>query len=127
MCLSSKSTSSTFSPDRNVLSMTRPWRMCLSFVRTNAQPLPELGGRHLHRALTLPFQARAQGAFQSRACVGVVRLLAQDPNEDVEGLLGEALVEAQGAERGRHERVVGEHTGEAADLAVVRRSPQEPE
>src|SRR6266850_1331032 len=42
MCFSSKSTSSTFSPARNVLSMTRPCRMCLSLVRTKAPPLPGL-------------------------------------------------------------------------------------
>src|SRR5438552_510687 len=42
MCFSSKSTSSTFSPERNVLSMTLPSFMCLSFVRTNAPPLPGL-------------------------------------------------------------------------------------
>ena len=40
MCLSSKSTSSTFSPDRNVLSITFPSFMFLSFVRTKAPPLP---------------------------------------------------------------------------------------
>src|SRR5437763_983567 len=42
MCFSSKSTSSTFSPARKVLSMTRPCRMCLSLVRTKAPPLPGL-------------------------------------------------------------------------------------
>src|SRR2546428_515823 len=42
MCFSSYSTSSTFSPERNVLSMTLPSRMCLSLVRTKAPPLPGL-------------------------------------------------------------------------------------
>jgi len=42
MCLSSKSTSATFSPERNVLSITFPSRMCLSLVRTNAPPFPGL-------------------------------------------------------------------------------------
>src|SRR2546430_7516417 len=40
MCLSSASTSSTFSPERNVLSITFPSIMCLSLVRTNAPPFP---------------------------------------------------------------------------------------
>ena len=42
MCFSSKSTSSTFSPARKVLSITRPAFMCLSLVRTKAPPLPGL-------------------------------------------------------------------------------------
>jgi len=73
MRFSSKSTSSTFSPARNVLSMTRPSFMCLSLVRTKGpalaglhvleiddavrltveldlQPPLELRGRHLHRS-----------------------------------------------------------------------------
>src|SRR5262247_1658232 len=126
---SSKSTSSTFSPARNVLSMTRPSRMCLSLVRTKAPPLPGLTcwkstivygapsnwilSPFLNSAvetcielwpfpsLSLHPKRRVEPFSRDR----VARIPPKEAHEDLGGLVHQALREANPAARERHERV----------------------
>jgi len=135
MCFSSKSTSSTFSPARKVLSMTRPCRMCLSLVRTKAPPLPGLTcwkstmvygcpscwilSPFLNSAVdtcmrsTFPFLGLGpERLVQALADPGIARVLLHEAQEDLRCLVGQALLEAQGAEAHRRERVVLEDATE---------------
>src|SRR3990172_3188518 len=133
MCLSSKSTSATFSPARKVLSMTRPCRMCLSLVRTKAPPLPGLTcwkstmvygcpsnwifSPFLNSAVdtcmrlcSLPFLGLGpQRLFEALAGPGVARVLPGQAQEDLRRFLAESLLEAEGAHAYRRERVVRQH------------------
>src|SRR6202795_4661710 len=133
MCLSSKSTSSTFSPARKVLSMTRPCLMCLSLVRTKAPPLPGLTcwkstmvygcpsnwifSPFLNSAVdtcmtlwSLPFLGLGpQRLLEALAGPGIARVLPGQPQEDLRRFLAESLLEAQGAHAHRGERVVRQY------------------
>src|SRR3984893_4655606 len=145
MCFSSKSTSSTFSPARKVLSMTRPCRMCLSLVRTKAPPLPGLTcwkstivygcpscwilSPFLNSAVdtcmrsTFPFLGLGpERLVQALAGPGIARVLLHEAQEDLRRLVGEALLEAQGAEAHRRERVILEDAakGRALTRAAAR-------
>src|ERR1700730_2825217 len=132
MCFSSKSTSSTFSPARNVLSITRPSRMCLSLVRTNAPPLPGLTcwkstmvygspskrifRPFLNSAVDTCMRSRplpslslqSKRLFQASAGPRVSQIAAEETQEDLRCLVDQALLEADPAEAHRHERVVGQ-------------------
>src|SRR3984893_8843930 len=131
MCFSSKSTSSTFSPARNVLSMTRPWRMCLSLVRTKAPPLPGLtcwkstmvygcpscwilspfsnSAVDTCMRSTFPFLGLGpERLVQALADPGIARVLLHEAQEDLRRLVGEALLEARASEVHRGERVTRE-------------------
>src|SRR6266849_4403604 len=140
MCFSSKSTSSTFSPARNVLSMTRPCRMCLSLVRTKAPPLPGLTcwkstmvygcpscwilSPFLNSAVdtcmrsTFPFLGLGpERLVQALPDPGIARVLLHEAQEDLCRLVGEPLLEAEGAEAHGRERVVLEDAAEGRALA----------
>src|SRR5712692_6076920 len=140
MCFSSKSTSSTFSPARNVLSITRPCRMCLSLVRTKAPPLPGLTcwkstmvygcpscwilSPFLNSAVdtcmrsTFPFLGLGpERLVQALADPGIARVLLHEAQEDLRRLVGEPLLEAEGAEAHGRERVVLEDAAEGRALA----------
>src|SRR5215470_8977490 len=136
MCFSSKSTSSTFSPARNVLSMTRPCRMCLSLVRTKAPPLPGLTcwkSTMLYGCpsnwIFSPFLKSAvdtcmgswslsslglgaQRLFEAGPGPRVVRMLLAQPKKDHGRVVGEPLLEADRAHARREERLVGEEPPE---------------
>src|SRR6266849_4403100 len=140
MCFSSKSTSSTFSPARNVLSMTRPCRMCLSLVRTKAPPLPGLTcwkstmvygcpscwilSPFLNSAVdtcmrsTFPFLGLGpERLVQALPDPGIARVLLHEAQEDLRRLVGEPLLEAEGAEAHGRERVVLEDAAEGRAFA----------
>src|SRR6266496_4419490 len=130
MCLSSKSTSSTFSPARNVLSMTRPCLMCLSLVRTKAPPLPGLTcwkstmvygcpsnwifNPFLNSAVDtcmtlwpLPFLGLGpQRLFETVAGLGIARVLPCQAQEDLRRFVVEPLLEAEGAHARCRERII---------------------
>src|SRR6266702_244714 len=132
MCLSSKSTSSTFSPDRNVLSMTLPSFMCLSFVRTNAPPLPGLtcwkativyGAPSnwifmpfLHSAVDTtmrsgPFPSlslESESLFEALAGPSVAQVAAEQTQEDLRRFVDQPLHQAERAEAQGGECVVGQ-------------------
>src|SRR5438105_4426302 len=131
MCFSSYSTSSTFSPERNVLSITLPRRMCFSFVRTKAPPLPGLTcwkstmaygcpSKTMRRPflnsavdtcmglLASPSQARTQRGFQPLARLDVVGRPPHHAREHQRCLVGQPLLQAHGAEAERGERLVGQ-------------------
>src|ERR1044071_5621812 len=136
MCFSSKSTSSTFSPARNVLSITRPCRMCLSLVRTKAPPLPGLTcwkstmvygcpsnwifSPFLNSAVdpcmglwSLSFLGLGpERLFEACAGLHVARVLPAQAKKDQCRVVGEPLLEAEGAHARGDERVVGEHATE---------------
>src|SRR5882724_605819 len=139
MCFSSKSTSSTFSPARNVLSMTRPCRMCLSLVRTKAPPLPGLTcwkstmvygspscwilSPFLNSAVdtcmrsAFPFLGLGpERLVQALADPGIARVLLHEAQEDLRRLVGKPLLEAEGAEAHGRERVVLEDAAEGRAL-----------
>src|SRR4029453_4218775 len=136
MCLSSKSTSSTFSPARNVLSITRPCRMCLSLVRTKAPPLPGLTcwkstmvygcpsnwilSPFLNSAVdtcmglwSLSFLGLGlERLFEVRAGLHVARILPAQAKKDHGRIVGEPLLEAEGAHARGDECIVGKHATE---------------
>src|SRR5678815_2931227 len=119
MRFSSKSTSSTFSPARKVLSITRPARMCLSLVRTKAPPLPgltcwkstmEYGSPSnwilrpfLNSAVDTcmwlwPFPSLSldpERLVEALPGPGVARVPSEEAQEDLGRLLDEALLEAE--------------------------------
>src|SRR3989442_3350662 len=140
MCFSSKSTSSTFSPARKVLSMTRRCRMWLSLVRTKAPPLPGLTcwkstmvygcpscwilSPFLNSAVdtcmrsTFPFLGLGpERLVQALADPGIARVLLHEAQEDLRCLVGETLLEAQGAEAHRRERAVVDDATDGRALA----------
>src|SRR5215472_11738516 len=136
MCFSSKSTSSTFSPARNVLSMTRPCRMCLSLVRTKAPPLPGLTcwkstilygcpsnwifSPFLNSAVETCIRSRSlsflglgpERLVEAGADLHVARVLAAQAKEYQGRVVDQPLLQAQRAHARRHERVVREHAAE---------------
>src|SRR6185503_9825677 len=148
ICFSSKSTSSTFSPARNVLSMTRPCRMCLSLVRTKAPPLPGLTcwkSTMLYGCpsswIFRPFLKSAvdttmvlwplpslrldpERLLQSLPGDRVARILVETAQEDLSRLVHQPLLEANGAERLRGERVVGEQRRQRRALRRLPAPPQ---
>src|SRR5215510_9361423 len=136
MCFSSKSTSSTFSPARKVLSMTRPCRMCLSLVRTKAPPLP---GLTCWKSTILygcpsnwifrPFLNSAvetciascslsslglgsQGLVEARTSLHVAWVLATQAKEYQSRIVDQSLLQAERAHARRHEGVVDEDAAE---------------
>src|SRR5262245_52129282 len=136
MCFSSKSTSSTFSPARNVLSITRPCRMCLSLVRTKAPPLPGLTcwkSTMLYGCpsnwIFSPFlksavdtcirlwslsslSLGAERLFEPGPGPLVVRVLPAQPKEDHGRVVREPLLETERAHARGDERLVGQETSE---------------
>src|SRR5215468_4771223 len=132
MRFSSKSTNSTFSPARKVLSMTRPCFMCLSLVRTNAPPLPGLTcwkstilygwpsnwifSPFLKSAVDTcialwPFPSlhlESNGLLQPFPGARRARLLPEHAQEYLRCLVHEALLETQRPEALGRERVVTE-------------------
>src|SRR6266851_1083719 len=141
MCLSSKSTSSTFSPARNVLSMTRPCLMCLSLVRTKAPPLPGLTcwkstmvygcpsnwifNPFLNSAVDtcmtlwpLPFLGLGpQRLFETVAGPGIARILPCEAQEDLRRFVVEPLLEAEGAHAHRCECIVRQYAPQRRPVA----------
>src|SRR5215470_2251825 len=136
MCFSSKSTSSTFSPARKVLSMTRPCRMCLSLVRTKAPPLPGLTcwkstmlygcpsswifSPFLNSAVETCIRSCSLSSLslgperlvEARAGLDVAWMLAAQAKEYKCRVVDQPLLQAEGAHARRHEGVVGEHAAE---------------
>src|SRR5262244_481084 len=132
MCFSSKSTSSTFSPARKVLSMTRPCRMCLSLVRTKAPPLPGLTcwkstmlygcpsnwifRPFLNSAVETCMASRSlsslglgsQCLVEARTSLHVAWVLATQAKEYQGRIIDQSLLQAECAHARRHEGVVGE-------------------
>src|SRR5882724_6460358 len=148
MCLSSKSTSSTFSPARKVLSMTRPCFMCLSLVRTKAPPLPGLTcwkstmlygcpsnwifSPFLNSAVDTtmvlwPFPSLSldpERLLQPLSGDGVARILVETAQEDLSRLVHQPLLEAHRAECLRGERVVAEQPRQRRALRRLTPPPQ---
>src|SRR6185295_8669861 len=136
MRFSSKSTSSTFSPARNVLSMTRPSRMCLSLVRTKAPPFPGLTcwkstmvyGAPSNWILSPFLNSAVETCIElwplPSLCLDserlveplpspcVARILPKEAHEDLRRLVHQALREADTAEALSHERLLGEEPPE---------------
>src|SRR5712691_7253719 len=113
--------------------------MCLSLVRTKAPPLPGLtcwkstirygwSSKTILRPflnsavetsiaiLPSPSQTGAQRLLEPLARPGVFRILPQHAGEHVRRLVQQPLLEAEGAEGGRHERIVAEDPPEPAVL-----------
>src|SRR5215831_14586209 len=136
MCFSSKSTSSTFSPARKVLSMTRPCRMCLSLVRTKAPPLPGftcwkstmlygcpsnwIFRPFLNSAVETCIASRSlsslglgsQCLVEARTSLHVAWVLSTQAKEDQSRIIDQSLLETERAHARRHEGVVGEDAAE---------------
>src|SRR5690242_2654329 len=129
---SSKSTSSTFSPARNVLSITRPSRMCLSLVRTKAPPLPGftcwkstmlygspsnwIFSPFLNSAVdtcirSQPFPSlslESERLLEAFPGPCVAQVSTEESQEDLRGLVHQSLLQTERAEAQRGECVVGQ-------------------